>query len=230
MYTAVAANGTVIPPVIFTSDTNVPVGVEEHPDARVFPIPNFKGKATADTTMRWLDTVQPHLADEPLLIHDKGKEFTAAAVTQRLQEEVISSYPIPASGGAFVNPLDNSFHHELKSKYRVLTHRTHSRMLRDMVKAYYLCDESNIENYFKHCLLTGSKPTASAVRRLCSEGFVPASPHHAVLEKAQTVFRAWEKNLRIWHGSKCAASEVNSQGESPSCVVCWHKIPRTSSL
>jgi hypothetical protein len=230
MYTSIAADGTLLPPVIFTSDQTVPANVQGDYVAHVFAVNNFSGKPSADTTLRWLDTLQEHLAAQPFLVHDKGSEFIADSVQVRLGEWNITNREIPAVAGAFVNPLDNSFHHEMKSKYRHLKHRAHSEMIRDMIIAYYQCCEVSAVKYFKHCLLVGRTPSAHAVQQLCSEGYAAVSPYAQELYRAQNLYRAWLHTLRLWHTSNCAADQVTISSESPECVTCWRKKQAFSVL
>ena len=67
LVTGLVGDGTMLPPVIFTDDHNLP---EMHFDnAFVLLVESSKGPSR-ETIMRWFDVVRDWLEDEPLLLLD----------------------------------------------------------------------------------------------------------------------------------------------------------------
>jgi hypothetical protein len=211
MYTALVADGSQIPPVIFTSDPNLPAGVEGREDAFIIHIPNLSSNPSADTTLRWIDAIQDYISDDPHLIHDSGKEFTARASQEKLEELGVSTHKVPASGGAFLNPCDNNFHHDMKHHYYSNKQRTtHADMLKAMIDSYFAVKESNIKHYFQHTRITGLPMTNGHIQRLLGEGYHPGKGHEDVHEKCIGAYKAWKKNLRqINEGVRSNSTDVD---------------------
>lgn len=111
MYTALVADGSQLPPVIFTNDPNVPKGVEGRPDAHVVYVPGLSSTPSQNITHMWLDLLQKYLEDEPALIHDSGGEFSGKKIQEEFEQLDISSHKIPGAGGAYLNTCDNNFHY-----------------------------------------------------------------------------------------------------------------------
>jgi hypothetical protein len=197
MYTALVADGSQIPPVIFTNDLNVPAGVEGRNDAFVIYVPTLTTTPSANVTLRWLDTISDYTDDEPHMIHDSGNEFTAREVQNHCGESFITTHRIPAAGGAFLNPCDNNFHHDMKHHYYRKPHNTHVEMLRAMIDAYYEVPDQNIRHYFEHCRIVGKLLTRRYTQKLLSEGYCPGRNHEELHEQCRNTYRAWKKNVRI---------------------------------
>jgi hypothetical protein len=159
MYTTLVADGSQIPPVIFTNDPNVPSDIEGRDDAHVLYVPNLTSSPSANVTLLWLDKVKDFLSDNPIIVHDAGKEFVNKKVEEEFHHFEIISQTIPGTGGAFLNPCDNSFHHDLKLHYYNKQCTTHAQMLKAMIDAYFEVSDHNIVSYFKYCKIIGKMAT-----------------------------------------------------------------------
>lgn len=113
LYEGLAMNEEMLPAVIFTNCDAVPENVERDYEGKVVYLPDMSAPS-GDMTLRWLEEVKPWLEDEPLLVHDKGPEYTSQIVKEELKELGIKEMAIPAAGGAFINPCDNPFNSQLR--------------------------------------------------------------------------------------------------------------------
>ncbi len=195
MYTALVADGSQLPPVIFTNDPNVPQHVEGTQVASVIYIPTLSSTPSANITTCWLDTVSEYLEDEPHLIHDSGGEFVSKVSQAAFRDIDIHSHQIPAAGGAYLNPCDNNFHHNMKQHYYAKRYRTHAEMLRGMIDAYYEVADKNIQHYFKHTRIIGKIVTKHHIAHLLSEGYHPGKAHEEVHLRCIGAYAAWKKNI-----------------------------------
>jgi hypothetical protein len=186
---------TVLPAVIFTDCPSVPEGIEEEYGGEVIYLPQVKAPS-ADMTLRWLDAVQEYLRDSPLVVMDRGPEFTARRVMEEMEGNGIEVLQIPAAGGAFVNPCDNPFNSQLRQAYFHERKMTYEEKLKAILRAYYSPTEATLESYFEHVGWKGKRPTQSKVRILLSEGYRPSRKHGHLYEQMRTAYRGWKKNLR----------------------------------
>jgi hypothetical protein len=104
---------------------------------------------------------------------------------------------VPAGRGAFLNPCDNSFHHDMKHHFYQTKRTTHADMLRAMISLYYTVKEKNIEHYFEHTRITGKQITKGHISTLLSEGYHPGKGHEEIHEKCRASYQAWKKNIRL---------------------------------
>lgn len=196
MYTALVADGNRLPPVVFTSDPNIPRDVAKRDDAVVIYIPNLSTTPSANITLEWHNAVKKYIPRKTHFIHDAGGEFTARKSQDRFKESHIISHQIPGAGGAFVNPCDATFHHDLKHHYYSKTHNTHAAMINTMIDAYYEVPSENIVHYFIHTRIIGPVPTLTYMKSLLSEGYRPGRGHEELHQKCRQAYLAWKKNMR----------------------------------
>jgi len=193
MYTALVADGSQLPPVIFTSDCNVPENVEGRQDAFVVSIPDLSRTPSAEITSKWLDRIEDWLDDETHLLHDAGGEFSSKRAQDDIHMYHVKTHKIPSAGGVFFNPNDNNFHHDMKCHYYQRQHTTHAEMLRHMIDSYFAVPEKNIINYFKGTRVIGLPFTRRHVTKQISEGYRPGKAHKEVYRKCVDAYAAWKK-------------------------------------
>lgn len=76
-------DGCVLPAIIFTNCPTVPADIDQGWEGKVIYLPDMTAPS-ADMTLSWLEEVGDCLMDSPLLVHDRGNEFTARDVQQEL--------------------------------------------------------------------------------------------------------------------------------------------------
>lgn len=197
MYTGLVADGSQIPPVIFTNDPNVPEDVEGREDAFVVYIPGLTSTPSQDTTHRWLDKIQDYIGDDPHIIHDSGGEFAGAKIQKEFKDFDISTYTIPGAGGAYLNPCDNNFHHDMKAHYFAIRRQTHAEALKAMIDSYFEVPDVHIQNYFQHTKIIAQLPTRDSIKRLISEGYRAGDAHKEEFTNCYNRYLAWKRNLRV---------------------------------
>lgn len=165
LYSALVADGSTLPLILFTTDPEVPVDVEGDTDSIVIYMPDMKGPC-AETTLAALDNWTGYLVPGDHLLMDKGSEFKNKKVAEELQLRRVSSSFYPTGGGAFANPNDNSFFSQVEGYYKRTPKKTHTDAIKAIIKGYYRVKDEHICNHFRNCLLTGRAPTHQAVRKL----------------------------------------------------------------
>jgi hypothetical protein len=97
MYVGLVADGTLLPPVIITSDPQIPLGIIDGFDAKIVILPSVRGPS-ADTTLRWLEEVKDYISPNSIIIHDNGPEFSNQKFNEELVEYNIVHKAIPPWG------------------------------------------------------------------------------------------------------------------------------------
>lgn len=196
LYEGLVMSGEVLPPIIFTNCPTVPEDIDVEGDGKVVYIPGLSAPS-ADLTLRWLDLVGDYLNDNPLLVHDRGPEYTAHSVQNFFMEMSASTSFIPSTGGAFVNPCDNPFNSQLKQLFFQEHHDTYTDKLKAILHAYYRPSTESIQSYFKHVGWMGPQPTRASVRWLLEEGYRPGKRGARLYEEMNTAYRGWKHHLRM---------------------------------
>ncbi len=195
LYEGLVMDGSLLPPIVFTNCPSVPKGIEGDSEAKVIYVPDLN-QPTAALTLRWLDLLSEYLEDNPLLVHDKGPEFTASSVQEDMAAKGIRSLAIPTAGGAFINPCDNPFNSSLKQTYFKQHLHSYTDKLKAIIRAYFSPSEETLQRYFQHVGWTGPYPTKRYVSKILNEGYRPGHKGAKVYEEMETLYQAWLKNLR----------------------------------
>jgi hypothetical protein len=165
LYSALVADGSTLPVILFTTDPHVPEDVEGDSDAVVIYMPDIK-KPCAATTLAALDQWTGYLVPGDHLLLDKGTEFKNKKVAEDLELRKLGSSFYPTGGGAFANPNDNSFFSQMEGYYKRAPKKTHVEAIKAIIAAYYRVKDEHVSNHFRNCLLTGRTPQHHDVKRL----------------------------------------------------------------
>ncbi|KAL6064514.1 hypothetical protein QOT17_010912 [Balamuthia mandrillaris] len=193
----------------------VPKDVDVGGDGKVVYIPGLSAPS-ADLTLRWLDLVGDYLNDNPLVVHDRGPEYTAHSVQDLFMEMGASTCSFPATGGAFVNPCDNPFNSQLKKLYFQERHDSYVAKLKAILHAYYCPSTESIQSYFKHVGWMGPRPSRAYVRWLLEEGYRPGKRGARLYEEMRTAYLGWKHNLRL------VASNAEQHRQCSARNQTWH--------
>jgi hypothetical protein len=192
MYTAICADGRVLPPVIFTSDTKL-LDLDFSPGIVVL-LPGCKGESNR-STLAWLDQIQEFLQDEPLLLMDNHFSHHHPLFIDTLESLTVNPLYFPPKCGSLLSPLDNSFHAELQKRYFAKPRRSHEEQIRSMIQAYFEISEDSIQKYWVHCGILSKTPPSRTAARLLSEGYFREDSRDAK-QMVQLFFR-WKEGRRI---------------------------------
>ena len=195
LYEGLVATGEVLLPIIFTNCPEIPADFDKDLEAKVFFIPGLKAPS-GDLTLHWLEAVDFSLEEGSVIGHDRGPEYTAEVVQKELETRGYRPEKMPSSGGAFVNPCDNSFNSVLSRAYWSSDHKTYEDKLRAIIKAYYASSGETICHYFRHTGWIGDQPTRISVQHLLAEGYQPGKKHKELYDEMLHKYRAWKKHLR----------------------------------
>lgn len=222
MYVALVGDGTLLPPVIFTNDTKLPASITADPPAFVYPLTTLKAPS-ANTTLRWLDTVSDYFEPGDIITHDRGSEFVNRKVPEDIEARELADCPMPSWGGSFVNPCDNSFNSKFKYRYYSdRHHNTHNDMIESMVRAYYAASESSIKNYFAHCKYSGPTPTRKDMEALLTEGYRASPGHEELHKRCYHMYISWKHSLRFFYKGTDTKSQHGYQLRNSRGHAHWH--------
>ena len=200
LYVAICADGSCLPGVVFTSDQSLTVRDYQH--IKVLLVENSQAPG-ADTTMRWLDTSQEYLQDDPVVLIDNLGGHHHKPFLDELENIGVEVHFFPNQGGKYINPCDNSVNSVIRRVYAVQKRRIHAEMLDAIDLAYGAVKEDSIIASFRHCGLTTAEAPAKVVDRLMTQGFLSHGLHRQKIENHMLAYRRWKKNLR--HPSPSAA-------------------------
>ena len=173
VYTGIAASGVLVTPVVFTSDK-----IDTHRDQvdfRVLYQENIKGPGNHSTHCYWDAVKVTDFNDRSFLLLDNLKSHHSVQLTEEMDSAEVQAFYFPAHGGAILNPLDNSFHSEVKARYYRKDRSDHGLMLDAIREAIFETKESSIRNYWRHCGIISEEDSSAVVNRLLAEGYAPDS-------------------------------------------------------
>lgn len=163
---------------------------------------HWQASASCDTRqlVQWLADMRAgkwcdFLSGEVELILDKAPWHTSH-LAQRLFEEKenanLHPHYIPTAGGRWINPCDQTIHHDLRQAYRRLQLERPGRSLQNLISAFYSITESSIHGSWKAtCLLEGN--LKRMLLRRAAEGY------QAPVGRAQ-LFESYLKKFMEWGG------------------------------
>lgn len=222
MYTALCADGSQIPAVVFTNDPNLPANLEGDSDAKVLYVPGLSSSPSTNTTLRWLDEMEEFLQASTHLIHDSGGEFSSKEAKARFHDVGITTHQIPAAGGAFLNPCDNNFHHDMKQHFYQRPRKSHADMLRAMLYAYAAVKDQNINHYFQHTGIIGNPVTLEHITKLLSEGYHPGKGHEEEHELCLKSYNAWKQTIELINSTTLTRQKLKQLECAGPTGIKWH--------
>jgi hypothetical protein len=190
VYEAFCADGTCLPPVIFTSSEKV-ISTQCHlfnpgpidRPAFVVYMPNLGAPSTASTVV-WLDKMTSegvdYFEDQPHVILDslRGHFATDAKVSWKDNEATL--YRLPSASGKWLNPCDQAINREMRRTFLKLQRLDRKKKLEDIIYAYYSISPDVISHSFNRCGLFGGDPE-DIITEQASQGF------HPTLDRKETV-------------------------------------------
>lgn len=164
-------DGSVIPPVLITTDPQVPDDVEGDQDAIVLYMPGVV-KPSAKTTLAYLDAVREYFNHGDHVLLDRGTEFRNKKVEEEFRNMRVLTHFFPTGGGAFFNPNDNSYFSQVEGYYNRSIKRNYADALRAIIGAYMKPTDEHVRNYFKHCLIERQLPNKRKVQSHISQHWI----------------------------------------------------------
>lgn len=197
IYTALRADDSRLSLVIFTNDPNAPEKIGGKQVAYIIYVEGLTSTPSAQITLRWVSKIEKSLCPNTHLIHDSGGEFISKTSQNDFRKRKLFTHQIPPAGGAYCNPLDNTFHHDMKHHYYPKPRTCHTDMLKAMAEAYYEVPSTNIQHYFRHCRIIGKPMTRTHTTHLLNEGYRPGRGHAEIHRLCRNAYAAWQKNIRF---------------------------------
>jgi hypothetical protein len=195
IYTAICADGTVLPPVIFTSDPSLKD--ETFAPGIVVHVPKIKGESNY-STQAWFDKIQEYMIDEPILFMDNHFSHHNPAFVEVIEGYDITRVYLPIPCSALCSPLDNSFHSLLRRLYLAKKRTTHVEMIKAMIEAYYQISAKNIKSYWHHVGIFSKERPSVVAARLLADGYRSISVRD--IKEMYMVFLAWKGKMQGLRG------------------------------
>lgn len=215
VWTAFCADGTSLPPVIFTKDDPGPPQLRDAQGRTYFTDGNPRHFAfvhqvrkcapSHTQTAQWVfDMTNPdydYLAGSTHIFLDKAPFHTDHASSE-LWTTLSSKYGtefhfIPSAGGKWLNPCDQAIHHELRCNLRRWTLLRPQDALRNVISSYYDISEQCVRGAWRHTRLLAGEYCKHLTRRE-SEGYHSSRQFAALHELFQNAWDVWSKmNLRL---------------------------------
>lgn len=202
---AVVADGTCLPPFIFTSDNKCPK--IKMPEGQVLRVNSSKAPSN-DILLRWLDAAKDYLTPGTLLLMDDHSSRKNKEVLEVMKEMEVELYVLPGGTGKVLDPVDNSFNSVVKHTYYQQPRETHQQMLAAIVKAYYTPTSESIQHYFQHIGYTSDRAAKSHARELAMRGYNSGAIPPETQQKYRHMYEQWRHNSRQLKYSGIRPTEV----------------------
>jgi hypothetical protein len=164
----ISAAGELLPPVVFTSDSNLP-------DLSFSPLDIFVeddiSGPTSSSTQHWFDEISPHLPEKTILIWDAGKPHRNRELLDELETPGVRIYSLPPAPHALLSPVDNSFNALFRLNYYKRDRSTHENMLNAMKNSLVSIPANTIAKYFEHGGKTSEESPETVSLYLFYEGY-----------------------------------------------------------
>jgi hypothetical protein len=196
LYSTLVADGTILPPVVITTDPHVPEQIEGGSDAIVLYMPGIS-KPSADTTLAYFDAVRDYYQEFDHLIWDRGSEFQNKRVADEIEEIGLVCHKLPTAGGAFADPNDNAYFAQVEGFYKRMPKSNHEDAIKAIISACYKPTTENIRNYWKKCLYTTATASVADVARLISSHWIYDKKRHDLYESYRQEYRHFRHGDRL---------------------------------
>lgn len=193
MYEAFSADGSMLPPVAFTSDTSVPL--DDYAPLKVFVMEGIRGPGS-DSTLRWLDEISPDLPEKGLMIWDDLGGHRNRDVLEELEANNIEPFVLPHASHGLINVCDNSLNALLQHSYYTKDRSSHKNMLLAIRDSYEALEEATVVRYFKHTGIISNDDISDRAWQLAHEGYHPNEEREEHIEDMKRAYREWKLNLR----------------------------------
>lgn len=212
VYEAFSPDGSMTPPVVFTSDTSVPLG-DYHP-LQIYQFDGIKGPRW-QSTFRWIDEVSPTLPAKVLMIWDDLPAHRNPKVLQELEANNIEVFTLPHASHGLLNPCDNSLNALIRRQYYKGDRSTHQNMLMSARDAFNSISDETVVEYFKHTGIIGEDDPPDIADSLANEGYHADEVKEEHVQSMKQAFRDWKHGLRkldglVRHSITALSSSVNS--------------------
>lgn len=151
--------------------------------------------------------MKDYFGDDEHLILDRGTEFQNSSMKEEWKEAGVALHVLPTGAGAFFNPNDNAFFSQVEGSFKRSEKMNHIEALKRIAEAYKKPSEEHIQNYFRHCLLTGPMPSLADVEHLISKNWIYD-------EKLRRNYESYRREYRWWvTGSRRLSPDVRRNDE-----------------
>jgi hypothetical protein len=171
---SLVADGSCLPPFIAIRENSLPRAVD-FPNVKFYRI-GQDGNSGVDMVLAYLGWIwnKGWLSEGDLVLLDRSNCHTSAVIKEWFESRNVEYEFFPASTGALLSPVDNSFNANFKQYFARLNTYTppdsRKQKLKHIIDAYYEVKDSSIRKWFKSCgILGGNVP--QTIERLMKAGF-----------------------------------------------------------
>lgn len=187
---SLVADGSCIPPVIFTDDEECPK--ISFSDGYVLRVRSSTA-ASIDNMGRWLNQISPYLEDEPYLLMGPHQSRFNRGIREELEAMGVTLLTFPAKTGKVLDPVDNAFNALFKHYYWQQSRKTHKEMLQAIHTAYYIPTDENIRSYWRRIGYTSHTDLNTVVRSLVFRGWAQGSIQQDQQRQYIQTFHSWQR-------------------------------------
>lgn len=200
MYEAFTADGSCLPPVIFTTrlteaskEDDGLFRDEDNNEAYVVYIPNLGGPSERSTAA-WLDKMTSrgsnYFDDHPHIILDSLRGHFTPTMQGDWDNIGATLHQLPAASGKWLNPCDQSINREMRREFLRLQQLDRRDKIRNIIRAYYSIKEETIVKSFKKCGIFCGDPDDIITAQAC-QGYHAAGKRGDKLEGYRAAFEDW---------------------------------------
>lgn len=200
VYEAFTADGTCLPPVIFTTRETE---ASTEPDGRfrdengnpayVVYIPGFAGPSEASTAA-WLEKMtdrhENYFDDKPHIILDSLKGHFTEVMRGDWENIKATLHRLPAASGKWLNPCDQSINREMRREFLRLQQLNRRDKIRNIIRAYYSIKEETIRKSFTRCGVFDGDPDDIISAQAC-QGYQAKGHREELLQGYRVAFLDW---------------------------------------
>jgi hypothetical protein len=192
---SIVADGSCLPPFIAVREANLP-RLTDYPQVKFYRI-GRDGDGGVDMVLAYLGWIwnKGYLSEGDLVLLDRSNCHTSQVVKDWFETRNVDYMFFPASTGALLSPVDNSFNATFKQYYARLNTNSppdsRKQKLTNIIKAYYEVKDTSIKKWFKSCgILGGNVP--QTIERLMNAGFRVAEERKLEHQYHHQLYLEWK--------------------------------------
>eukprot|EP01095_Lingulamoeba_sp_RSL-Kostka_P012661 TRINITY_DN503_c0_g2_i4.p1 TRINITY_DN503_c0_g2~~TRINITY_DN503_c0_g2_i4.p1 ORF type:complete len:191 (-),score=41.24 TRINITY_DN503_c0_g2_i4:148-720(-) len=186
-----------LPPVIISSSDNIPNDVDDGREAYVKYVPKHMAKVPGHFFGSiWLECVGNSLSEECVTLVDNGNEFKCKKIQEEMEDRNIKVIHFPAWCGKYLNPCDNSFFSEFKTRLFTKIPETIGEWIIHIINTYYETDEESIKKYFHACGIGTNKEPFKVVESLLNKNYKIKEDKKNLINDYERCYNCHKKGLK----------------------------------
>lgn len=166
------------------------------------------------------------LVEDTELILDRAPWHLTKDVTDIFEDKGITPHYIPAAGGRWLNPVDQSINREFRREFVRLQHeRGNEHKLSNIIRAYYSISDDTVRSSFHHTGLITQEDPELLLQRRSEEGYAAPRARKDKFDVMKEAFMKWAneclRSLRTLHPSTAAPQMMEQTDTTGNYWTTW---------